>query len=61
MKEKNKEKTIFWYGEDRHALAFSLRVNVEYVAVMKVLDFYWLSTDFLWLSTTAVKPLEYQV
>ena len=61
IKEKNKETTIFWYGEDRQALAFSLRrpsrlrrsgrAYVEYVADMKVADTLWTSTDSLLTST----------
>ena len=61
MKEKNKETTIFWYGEDRQALVFSLgrpsrlrrsgRANVEYVADMKVAHTLWTSNDSLLTST----------
>ena len=61
IKEKNKEIAIFWYGEDRRALAFSLRrplhlrrsgrAYVEYVADMKVADTLWISTDPLLAST----------
>ena len=57
IKEKNKDMTIFWYGEDHQALAFSLRrpsclwrsgcAYVEYVADMKLADTLWTSTDSL--------------
>ena len=56
-KEKDKEKTISWYGEDRQALAFSLhrpsrlwrsgRAYVEYVADMKVAETLGTSTEAL--------------
>ena len=59
--KRTKKKAIFKYGEDRQALAFSLRrpsrlrrsgrAYVEYVADMKVADTLWTSTDSLLTST----------
>ena len=53
--------TIFWYGEDRQALASSLRRPLrlrrsgrayeEYVTDMKVADTLWTPTDSLLTST----------
>ena len=64
IKEMNKEITIFWYGEDHQALAFSLRqpsrlqrsgrAYVEYVADMKVADTLWTSIDSLLISTDSL-------